>query len=929
MINEIPLYSYSWSRAARCVKQMFFLFTAILMLLCAGAQPAWAAAAATTTTLSVTSGSSAVTSVAAKTVVTLTATVKAGSAAVKTGQVNFCDATAKYCTDIHLLGTAQLTSAGTAMVKFRPGTGSHSYKAVFLGTNSDASSSSSDSALTVTGKYPTVTTLAPSGSAGGYTLTATVTGYMNNGKLASPTGTVTFLDTSNGNSVLRTAALGTGMPGVDWFNSQTPATDSPNSIAVGDFNGDGKTDLAVANNLGYFAPGRVTILLGNGDGTFTATAASPGTGIAPASIIVGDFNGDGKADLAVANNGDNTVTILLGNGDGTFTQTTVSPAAGDGPASLAVGDFNGDGKADLAVANQIGFESGMVTVLLGNGDGTFAATAASPATEGWPTSVAVGDFNADGKADLAVGVGNNTVTILLGNGDGTFTAAAASPATGSDPQSIAVGDFNGDGKADLAVANEDGTVTVLLGNGNGTFTATAASPEAGIIPSSIAVGDFNGDGKADLAVANDDDTVTVLLGNGDGTFTATEASPATGWRSISVAVGDFNGDGISDLATANDEGTVTALLTQLTQTATATVSGIALPLNTGTHQVEASYPGDNNYGTSVGTTPLVAPTPLVSPSATSLPFGGWLVGSSTGSQNVTLTNTGNTTLAVSSIQVTGTNAASFSASNNCGTGIAAGASCTITVQFAPQALGALNASVTITDNAIGSPQLISLAGTGLASPVALSANSLSFGSEPVGESSGVTDVTLTNLSGATLPIKSIKLTGANTTSFVSSNDCGAGVAARASCWIAVRFVPTVGGALTAAITLTDNASDSPQSITLKGTGIIAPAASISLSAQSLSIGFEPVGESSVVRDVTVTNTSTATVYFASIKLTGADATSFVSSNSCGAGIAAGASCWIAVRFVPTVGGALTGAIILTDNATGSPQSIALSGTASN
>ena len=437
--------------------------------------PAWAAPAATTITLAITSSGDTVASggsVASGSVVTLTARVNAGTTAVTVGQVNFCDAAATYCSDIHLLGTAQLTSAGTAVLKFIPGIGSHSYKAVFVGTTSNAESASIGSALIVTGKYPTMTGIAQSGSGGDYSLMATVTGV---GAVIPPTGMVSFLDASNGNSVLGTAMLGTGTPGLYWLNSQTPAIGNfPVSVAVGDFNRDGIPDLAVANGN----DNTLTVLLGKGDGTFTTQAVSPATGVAPACIVVGDFNGDGIPDLAVSylGNGPGGITILLGKGDGTFTTVAASPATGYAPYSIAVGDFNGDGIPDLAAAN---FESRTVTVLLGNGDGTFKA-AASPATSGDPESIAVGDFNGDGKADLAVPNSfDNTVTILLGNGDGTFTTAA-SPITGDQPVCVVVGDFNGDGKADLAVANynngsylDPSTLTILLGNGDGTFTAAA------------------------------------------------------------------------------------------------------------------------------------------------------------------------------------------------------------------------------------------------------------------------------------------------------------------------------------------------------------------------------------------------------------------------------------------------------------------------
>jgi hypothetical protein len=599
--------------------------------------PAAASPLATTTTLAVTSGGSAVTTVTSGSVVTLTATVKAGTSAVTIGQVNFCDATATYCTNIHLLATAQLTNAGNATFKFRPGVGNHSYKAVFRGTPNGtlnaAASTSGVAAVQVThpGLYSTVATLVKSGSVGNYTLTATVGGT----GTPAPTGTVSFLDTSNENAVLDTATLTAGAAGLSFYNSSSPETVSfPSSIAVGDFNGDGILDLAVANA----GSNNVTILLGNGDGTFTATATSPATGTEPTFIVSGDFNGDGIPDLAVANWVSNTVTILLGNGDGTFTATATSPETGTTPVSITVGDFNGDGILDLAVLNQ---GSNTVTILQGNGNGTFTATATSPATGTTPVSITVGDFNGDGILDLTVlNQGSNTVTILLGNGDGTFTPTATptpgSQATGVYPISIAVGDFNGDGKLDLAVANDDGSVTVLLGNGNGTFTATPTSPQTGTTPVSVAVGDFNGDGIPDLAVVTSFRegnesffyTVWILLGDGKGKFPLTVSNGQTGPTQYFIragAVGDFNGDGIPDLAAvtfldypgvfADDAtGPLVAFLME-SQSAAAAANGVAVPVATGNRQVIASYPGDGNYNSSTsGATILLSAqgTPILS-----------------------------------------------------------------------------------------------------------------------------------------------------------------------------------------------------------------------------------------------------------------------------------------------------------------------------
>jgi uncharacterized protein (DUF2141 family) len=388
-------------------------------------------------------------------------------------------------------------------------------------------------------------------------------------------------------------------PPNNWFDAGAGI----GSVTVGDFNGDGNLDLAVAN---------AGILLGNGDGTFQAPIEFP-TGIYSISIVVGDFNGDGKLDLAKSDSA-GTVSVLLGNGDGTF-QAAASYPAGVGPISIAVGDFNRDGKLDLVVANKgslaNNFTDSSVLVLLGNGDGTFQAAAEyGPVVN--PYCVAVGDFNGDGNLDLAVadagdplgGGADAGVSVLLGNGDGTFQSAVIYDA-GAGCFLVAVADFNGDGKPDLAM-----DYGVLLGNGDGTFQNAIPFPPGNyyfnIQP--LAVGDFNGDGKLDLVVADTTarGSVDVLLGNGDGTF---QTPVSYGWGMDTtyfayVAVGDFNGDGKPDLVVGINLTGGGSVVTALLNTCVSAGPALAIMVTNSTLTVSWPFP---STGFVLESTPSLSP----------------------------------------------------------------------------------------------------------------------------------------------------------------------------------------------------------------------------------------------------------------------------------------------------------------------------------
>jgi hypothetical protein len=362
-----------------------------------------------------------------------------------------------------------------------------------------------------------------------------------------------FAVTNSGTDNVSVLLSGTGTSFRPTAGSPVPAGANPRSIAAGDFNGDSYRDLAVANN----GSNDVSILLGGAGGAFTQAAGSPvSAGNAPFSVTVGDFNGDSRADLAVANIGSNDVTILLGNGSGGFATAAGSPIpVGGGPVWVTVCRFNGDALPDLAVAN---LTSNDVSILLGNGAGGFAPAAGSPVPVGaGPISVAVGDFNGDSRADLVVGnSSSDDVSILLGNGAGSFLSAPGSPVpAGNYPHMVAVGDFNRDSRADVAVVNyESDNFSILLGNGSAGFAPAPGSPFAvGTCPESIAIADFNGDSHLDVVVANEHSgNLSLLFGASNGSFTAAPGvSLPAGTTPIALQVGNFNGDSRPDLAVAS------------------------------------------------------------------------------------------------------------------------------------------------------------------------------------------------------------------------------------------------------------------------------------------------------------------------------------------------------------------------------------------
>jgi Bacterial Ig-like domain (group 3)/FG-GAP-like repeat len=574
-------------------------------------------------------------------VFSISATVSSSGVPVTAGTVTFIDT---YDHASQTLGTIALQSSsgtpGLAMLRTQlGGAGTHTIAATFNATSTLASSSSSETVLLTVAVGVSAT---PTDSTGGYLLTGTISGFSSS---VVPTGTVSFVDSTAGTTLIAGQSL-------DLSTLEAPIRTNifpiPSKLyplvglqvgkgmaapAFGDFNGDGKLDIAVPNDETYAKAGQ--ILLGNGDGTF-----SPGVSLSsvdPSAVVVGDFNRDGFQDVAIVNTGSiGSVDVYLGKGDGTF-QVVKKYAVSytSDYRFIAIGDFNRDGKQDLVITDH----NKGVTVLLGNGDGTFQVSDPIP-TGNTIGNLVVGDVNSDGFEDLLVADnGDNHVTLLLGNGDGTFRQGTYPTVPGDQSGTVALGDYNGDGKPDLLVSDQaTKSVYLFLGNGDGTFQPPITLTTTGF-PYYVTVGDFDHDGNLDILVVDDVEPagmyMEIWLGHGDGTFDLPSAY-ATGGISIYAIVGDINGDGMEDVVTSvngSPLSTEPVGLALTLSTVSISTQPVAVTIHgCGSQMVNATYSGDANYPMSSGPSVSLNTSPLpTSVSLTANPS------SSTYGQQVTLT----------------------------------------------------------------------------------------------------------------------------------------------------------------------------------------------------------------------------------------------------------------------------------------------------
>ncbi len=798
---------------------------------------------------------------------------------------------------------------------------------------------------------------------------ATYSVVVSNAAAAGPTdgSVVTVTET------LPTALTYVSMSGTGWTCSVIPTCTRTDVLAAGasypaitvTVNVAGSATSPQVNAVGVTGGGSASA------NTTDSTVITPTTGVT--WVATGSMTG---------NRAEHTST-LLANGNvlvaGGVNQTNevLNSLATAEVYSPTAGTFSSAGNMTVARAQQTasvlttGTESGNVLIAggLDTVSGVVTATAELYNSASNTFTVSAGPMTVARYGHTATVLQNGMVLITGGRSNSGFLASAElyNPASGTFTAtgSMTVGRYGhtatllNNGKVLIAGGKSDGATYLnsaeLYDPGTGTFTAIASTMGS---PRNAHTATLLSDGTVLLAgggVANSG--FLTVTGEADiYNPTANAFTPLTAMLNVPRAyqIANLLGNGTVLIAGGGNSsdpsvGEFQALSSVEIYNPTSQTFSYAASLNfgrgffastllgNGKVLAEGGFNGNNTNFTILASAELYtssgASAPVVSLAPTSLTFASQALNTTSAAQNITLTNTGNAALAISSVTVTGTNAGDFAINNGCPSSLAANGNCTVSVTFKPTATGTRTAAVSFADNAAGSPQSVGLTGTGAAAnaPIASFApTSLTFTSQTINTTSPSQTITLTNTGNAALTISSVTITGANAGDFAVNNGCPASLAANANCAIGVTFKPTASGTRTAAVSVADNAAGSPQSVGLTGTGA-STTPTVTVSPTSLVFASQTLNTTSAPQTVTVTNTGSSAVTFTGFTISGENSGDFgLGTGTCNPSgtLAAGANCTVAVTFTPTVAATRSATLAIADNATGSPQMVSLSGVGS-